>query len=118
VIFYSRFSSQTLNHPSYQDPFEEYKTRLANKLAKRAESAQHPADKGSNKSKDDVNVFGLKLGSSLPSGVGVSGNTGGVGKYLNAAASAATSQKRPLEPSGGGEEKKRKKVGFGNFEGW
>lgn len=99
----------------YQDPFEAYKTRLAKKLAKRAEAEeptklQKHAEKG-----DDINWFGVKVGTDNAAfGVGASG---GVGKYLNA--------KRPLEttgssavPEGGPDVKKRKKVGFGEFEGW
>lgn len=101
----------------YQDPFEDYKARLAKKLAKRAEGGQHPADKKNLEAKegDDMNWFGLKLGSMAPT---TSGSGGGVGKYLNA--SSATSQKRPLDsPSiSTSEEKKQKKIGFGDFSSW
>lgn len=101
----------------YQDPFEAYKTRLAKKLAKRAEAEdptkpQKPAEK---KEGDDINWFGVKVGTGNAAfGVGASGS---VGKYLNA--------KRPLETTasstvldGGPDAKKRKKIGFGEFEGW
>ncbi|KIK70870.1 hypothetical protein GYMLUDRAFT_79070 [Collybiopsis luxurians FD-317 M1] len=101
----------------YQDPFEEYKNRLAAKLAKRAEG---PKDtKPEKKEGDDINWFGLtsgkkvKVGSEAPAKDQV--GTGGVGKYLNlnlkrpqAVGSATVSE----EPS------KRRRMGFGNFEGW
>jgi len=63
------------------------------------------------KKTDDVNWFGVKIGSenSAPNGGGV--NNGGIGKYLNL--------KRPYEgPIVGEESKKKRKLGFGDFEGW
>lgn len=60
---------------------------------------------------DDINWFGVKVGTGDAAfGVGAAG--GGVGKYLNA--------KRPLEGGDGGAHnvKKKRKVGFGEFEGW
>jgi len=63
------------------------------------------------KKTDDVNWFGVKIGSenSAPNGGGA--NSGGIGKYLNL--------KRPYEGSIAGEEsKKKRKLGFGDFEGW
>ncbi|CAA7259947.1 unnamed protein product [Cyclocybe aegerita] len=95
----------------YQDPFENYKKRLANKLAKRAE-ADKPGAALTEEKKDDVNWFGVKVGSNT-SALDFGGpGTGGVGKYLNL--------KRPLNvPGGGGEDsKKKRKTGFGDFEGW
>lgn len=94
----------------YQDPFEDYKTRLAKKLSKRAEaeeSARTP--KVTEKKGDDVNWFGLKVG--VESAVGTVGAGGGVGKYLHL--------KRPAGPAGnvhGEQESKKRKLGFGEFE--
>ncbi|KIJ26133.1 hypothetical protein M422DRAFT_216413 [Sphaerobolus stellatus SS14] len=108
----------------YFDPFDEYKQRLARKLAHRAEAGKTDAadvekkkDVGIN---DGVNWFGERLGS----GEDVLGGKklGGVGKYLDL--------KRPREESKptssvaakgteiGQEAKKRKKLGFGDFDGW
>lgn len=102
---------------SYQDPFEEYKTRLAKKLAHRAQAETNPQP--THKAGDDVNWFGVKLGAGAADAIlGSNGNeAAGVGKYLNL--------KRPRdEPMGekvalgGLETKKRKKIGFGDFEAW
>jgi len=66
-----------------------------------------------------MNWFGTKLGSGpdLGSGTGGVGSAGGVGRYLNL--------KRPLDstpgPIGGipaEEGAKKRKLGFGDFEGW
>ncbi|PPQ64756.1 hypothetical protein CVT26_002700 [Gymnopilus dilepis] len=97
----------------YQDPFEDYKARLSKKLAKRAEATNPEAAKKEEK-KDDITWFGTKIGADSKSTS--SGATGGigVGKYLDL--------KRPASAStivGGSEEpKKKRKIGFGNFEGW
>jgi len=98
----------------HQDPFETYKTRLAKKLALRAE-ANNEGPKISQKTPgDNINWFGVKVGASdepLGSTPGA-----GVGKYLG--------NKRPLELEGVDktlqvdESKKKKRLGFGNFEGW
>ncbi|KAF8634419.1 hypothetical protein AX15_000870 [Amanita polypyramis BW_CC] len=93
----------------YQDPFEEYKNRRAKKIAKRAEAEQ--ADKVVDEKRDDMNWFGEKLGTK--DSIFGSGNGGGVGKYL--------SLKRPAEPvtvTTTEETKKKRKLGFGDFEGW
>ena len=98
----------------YQDPFEDYKNRLAKKLAKRSEADQNgKAVTSGKKDEDDVNWFGVKVGTnSTAFGAGSVG--GGVGKYLNL--------KRPVEGNsagGTGEDgKKKRKIGFGEFEGW
>jgi peptidyl-prolyl cis-trans isomerase-like protein 2 len=98
---------------SHQDPFEDYKVRLAKKLAKKAE-AQSPAGTqqatAEKKAGDGMNWFGVKLGAeSAPdtttTGTGRSG-VGGVGKYLNL--------KRPTEAIT--EPVKKRKLGFGEFE--
>ncbi len=93
---------------SYQDPFEEYKNRRAKKLAKRAEAEQ--PDKTEVDKRDDMNWFGEKLGSQDTIFGSDTGSS--VGKYL--------SLKRPSEPvaSAETEAKKKRKLGFGNFEGW
>jgi peptidyl-prolyl cis-trans isomerase-like 2 len=98
---------------SFQDPFEDYKARLTKKLARKAEAEQNaktqivPEKKG-----DDVNWFGMKVGTG--NAAIETGRTGGVGKYLNL--------KRPMEGTTVGgprdEGKKKRKIGFGDFEGW
>lgn len=105
----------------YQDPFEEYKRRQETRRARKAQ-AEEEAKTGTKvpkKDTDDMNWFGTKLGTGpdLGSGTGGVGSTGGVGRYLNL--------KRPLDgvtkPIGGvpGEEgTKKRKLGFGDFEGW
>ncbi|KAF8445831.1 peptidylprolyl isomerase-like protein 2 [Boletus edulis BED1] len=97
----------------HQDPFETYKTRLAKKLARRAEANEEP--KTSQKTPaDNVNWFGVKVGASDESS-GYSPGAG-VGKYLGS--------KRPLELDGinkvlpNEEPKKKKRLGFGDFESW
>ena len=101
---------------SYQDPFEEYKTRLAKKLAKRAEAAgQNPKPPNTQEKgkEDDLNWFGVKIGAKGTEVDG--GGTGGVGKYLSLG-------KRPIAgsvPEVPREDgNKKRKIGFGDFEGW
>lgn len=106
----------------YQDPFEEYKTRLQKKMARKAEAEQAgnagAQDNKQEKEGEDVNWFGVKLGLDKPAANGTNGSrAGGVGKYLNL--------KRPLESAAPGqgsvedeEGKKKRKVGFGNFDSW
>ena len=96
---------------SYQDPFEDYKVRLAKKLAKKAE-AQNPASAqpatAEKKPGDGVNWFGVKLGTEgATSTAGGGSGSGGVGKYINL--------KRP-PPTAPVVESKKKKLGFGGFE--
>jgi len=96
----------------YQDPFEEYKTRLAKKLARRAEAEHNVTIQKEPKDGDDVNWFGVKVGTA-DSALASNSVDGGVGKYLNL--------KRPQEASSGGineEMKKKRKIGFGNFDQW
>ncbi|KAF9015487.1 cyclophilin-like domain-containing protein [Cyathus striatus] len=93
----------------YQDPFEEYKMRLAKKLARRAETESGQATSIPEK-KDEINWFGEKVGSGNTS-LGSNAGTGGVGKYLNL--------KRPVQSAmTGASETKKRKTGFGDFEGW
>lgn len=100
---------------SYQDPFEDYKQRESKKRARKAEVHHSRTKEAEEKAKDDINWFGVKVGSEK-SGPGAAG--GGVGKYLNLNA------KRPIEaldaatPAPLEEPKKKKRIGFGNFEGW
>ncbi|KAI0375306.1 cyclophilin-like protein [Pilatotrama ljubarskyi] len=102
----------------YQDPFEEYKQREQRKRERKAETQQTRAKEAEEKAKDDINWFGVKVGQEKAAGaVG-----GGVGKYLNLNANA----KRPLEvsadastpPAPPEEGKKKRRIGFGDFEGW
>ncbi|KAK2461673.1 hypothetical protein APHAL10511_006136 [Amanita phalloides] len=92
----------------YQDPFEEYKNRRAKKIAKRSE-AERP-DNVIDEKRDDMNWFGEKLGSKET--IFGSDTGSGVGKYL--------SLKRPPEQVAANvpEVNKKRKLGFGNFEGW
>lgn len=105
---------------SYQDPFEEYKRRQEKRRARKvqAEEEAKTGVKAPKKDTDDMNWFGTKLGSGpdLSSGTGA-GSAGGVGRYLNL--------KRPLDgapnPIGKNpaeEGTKKRKLGFGDFEGW
>ena len=111
----------------YQDPFEDYKKRLAKKLARKAEAeggGGGGVDSERNKEKregDDVNWFGVKLGADGAAGKKGGVGAAGVGKYLN------LNTKRPLEATGGGvknvgveddDGKKKRKIGFGNFDDW
>jgi len=97
----------------YQDPFEAYKNRLAKKLAKRAEAEVTAKAPVPDKKADDINWFGVKIGTgSAAFNPGTTG--GGVGKYL--------STKRPLEGDVSDrkvqDDTKKRKIGFGEFEGW
>ncbi|KIK07418.1 hypothetical protein K443DRAFT_2292 [Laccaria amethystina LaAM-08-1] len=98
----------------YQDPFEEYKKRLANKLAKRAEAERATNDQAGTqeKSRDDINWFGVKVGTVNPTFSEEKTGGASVGKYL---------LKRSQDAAEGsvlGEPKKKRKVGFGDFAGW
>lgn len=114
LVHSSPTHTHTLNHVvqlRYQDPFEDYKTRLAKKLAKRAEAEQNPAQKQKStdrKEGDDINWFGVKVGTGNSAFVSDNGS-GAVGKYLNL--------KRPLVGSAE-DAKKKRKTGFGDFDGW
>ncbi|KAG8929578.1 Peptidyl-prolyl cis-trans isomerase cyp8 [Tulasnella sp. 417] len=62
-----------------EDPFEEYKKRVANKIQKQAETlSSSKSGSSGDKAKDKVNWFGEKIGESSNSGP----KSGGVGKYL------------------------------------
>jgi peptidyl-prolyl cis-trans isomerase-like 2 len=103
----------------YKDPFEEYKTRLAKKLAKRAEAEQDASTPKvpQKKEGDDINWFGVKVGKGSEA-TGTWAVGGGVGKYLN-----SNSAKRSLEGGQSGElhgeeDAKKRKLGFTNFDTW
>jgi peptidyl-prolyl cis-trans isomerase-like protein 2 len=98
----------------YQDPFDDYKVRLAKKLAKKAEAQNsagiQPAI-AEKKPGDGMNWFGVKLGAEDTTNISGGGGSGlgGVGKYLNL--------KRPPQTADVvAEHPKRKKTGFGEFE--
>ncbi|KAL0951346.1 hypothetical protein HGRIS_008050 [Hohenbuehelia grisea] len=98
----------------YQDPFDDYKKRLAKKLARKAE-AERGGDKPAEKKQgDDINWFGVKVGESTPA-PGAAG--GGVGKYLNLAGTKRTLETTRPAPAAD-DSKKKRKIGFGEFDGW
>ncbi|KAG6878625.1 hypothetical protein C0993_001148 [Termitomyces sp. T159_Od127] len=95
----------------YQDPFDDYKKRLANKLAKKAQSKEVNADTSSEKKEtDEINWFGVKVGSDSASAAG----SGGVGKYLHLKRSPVTM----ASCGAADEQRKKRKTGFGDFSGW
>ncbi|KIO20893.1 hypothetical protein M407DRAFT_132671 [Tulasnella calospora MUT 4182] len=107
----------------YQDPFEEYKKRVANKIQKQAETLSGSKSGSSgDKTKDKVNWFGEKIGESSNSGP----KGGGVGKYLKSggppSATPSVIGKRTTAVSDMGvgidDKKKKRKMGFGDFESW
>lgn len=108
---YDRYASSKLY--SHQDPFEDYKVRLAKKLAKKAEAQsstgtqQESAEK---KAGDGMNWFGVRLGTESGSDTTTTGRSGagGVGKYLNL--------KRSTQAAAATEPVKKRKLGFGEFE--
>ncbi|EJD55587.1 cyclophilin-like protein [Auricularia subglabra TFB-10046 SS5] len=97
----------------YQDPFEDYKQRLAKRLARKAEAEAG----GGKKAKvagpaDNMNWFGVKVGGGDKLGAAAAG---GVGKYLaGAKRPLPTETTKPAPP----EPQKKRKIGFGDFEGW
>jgi peptidyl-prolyl cis-trans isomerase-like protein 2 len=101
----------------YQDPFEAYKTSLARKLARRAEAeaGDDSAKIAEKKTGDDINWFGVKVGSSELSSGGTAVGAG-IGKYLGA--KRQLEEEVPTKDLVGDESKKKRRVGFGNFENW
>ncbi|KAH9846806.1 cyclophilin-like protein [Lenzites betulinus] len=100
----------------YQDPFEEYKQREQRKRDRKAETQASRVKEAEEKAKDDMNWFGVKVGQEKAAGaVG-----GGIGRYLN----LNSNSKRPLEarpstaPAPAEEGKKKRRIGFGDFDGW
>ncbi|KAG8699225.1 Peptidyl-prolyl cis-trans isomerase cyp8, partial [Ceratobasidium sp. 423] len=92
----------------YQDPFEEYKARLARKLEHQSQSAD-PKKRRAETLEDSMTWFGQKVGEEQKGGVG----EGGVGKYLKLNAPAGVAKGAPAEAG-----KKKRKLGFGNFDNW
>jgi peptidyl-prolyl cis-trans isomerase-like 2 len=96
---------------SYQDPFEDYKKRLAKKLARKAEQGKSPDLAKENKESDDVNWFGVKVGNTKQRPINHATSSGSeIGKYLNL--------KRSIEAPVAHEAKKQRTFGFGNFDQW
>ncbi|PIL31651.1 hypothetical protein GSI_06353 [Ganoderma sinense ZZ0214-1] len=98
----------------YQDPFDDYKRREERKRARKAENQVTRTKEAEEKAKDDINWFGVKVGTDRTANA----TGGGVGKYLNINAKrtmevVSPSPSTPLE-----EGKKKRRIGFGDFEGW
>nr|VWO94322.1 Peptidyl-prolyl cis-trans isomerase 8 [Ganoderma boninense] len=98
----------------YQDPFDDYKRREEKKRARKAENQVARTKEAEEKAKDDINWFGVKVGTDRAA----NSAGGGVGKYLNINAkrsieTVSVSASAPLE-----EGKKKRRIGFGDFEGW
>jgi peptidyl-prolyl cis-trans isomerase-like protein 2 len=100
---------------SYQDPFDDYKARLAKKLAKKAEAQNSASNQPATTEKkpgDGMNWFGVKLGAESAMGTDGGGSgLDGVGKYLNL--------KRPAQTAAAAtpvDHPKKRKLGFGEFE--
>ena len=101
---------------SYQDPFQDYKDRLAKKLARKAESAAGVKPKAT--PSDNLTWFGTRVGAAGAGKDGGAAGTSGVGKYL-----VTAGVKRPaevVEPAAARtvEQQKKRRLGFGDFEGW
>lgn len=108
-----------------QDPFEDYKVRLAARLARQDQSDEAlrvRAEKKAEREKDRTTWLGTDLGAKGESTVvreerKRKADDEGVGKYLKAAGTkSAVPKAAPLES--GVEKKKRKAGGFGDFSGW
>ncbi|QRW18602.1 peptidyl-prolyl cis-trans isomerase, cyclophilin-type protein [Rhizoctonia solani] len=92
----------------YQDPFEEYKARLARKLEHQSQSGDANKKRRAETLEESMTWFGQKVGEEQKGGVG----QGGVGKYLKLEAPVSVAK------GGGDEGKKKRKTGFGNFDNW
>ena len=105
---------------SFQDPFDDYKKRLAKRLEEKAKDPSQKGAKDKNAKGDDtVNWFGEKIGAAKTtpmSGPGAS-NGSGVGKYLNVNAKRPASGLSAVDNVQPG-TKKPKQMGFGNFDAW
>lgn len=112
---------------SYQDPFDDYKKRLAKKLARQAEAEQGIIPVKEKDKKEDMNWFGVKLATG--DSILKKGSEGGVGKYLDlkrprentAAVVNGTNGMNGTRTVAAVEEddlKKRRKIGFGSFDTW
>lgn len=112
--------SMTVSFYSYQDPFEEYKIRAQKKRARKAEAEENARSGNSEPMKDEhdeLNWFGVKIGSDRADATAAGG---GIGKYLSVGtkrsadggASVKLLSGQPEEP------KKKRRIGFGDFDGW
>jgi peptidyl-prolyl cis-trans isomerase-like 2 len=115
VLFSTISNCSHCSRRSYQDPFEEYKIRQEKRRARKAQAEEEAriGVKAEKKDGDNMNWFGTKLGEG---GTSEGSGSGGVGKYLGL--------KRPLHspsvaPARSHEEgQKKRRLGFGDFEGW
>lgn len=102
----------------HQDPFDDYKARLAKKLARRTESGADEAKPVAKKPGDDSNWFGVRVGT----GQSVASNADtekSVGRYLGVKRQLEEQQPPKdvaSEMFDGG--KKKRRIGFGNFDNW
>lgn len=113
-----------------QDPFEDYKVRLAAKLARQDQSDEalrKRAAAQAEREKDRTTWLGTDLGAKGESKAAKEDRKrkveeGGVGKYLGAPAGAPGAAKRATGqslPEEFGQDKKKKKTGgFGDFSAW
>jgi peptidyl-prolyl cis-trans isomerase-like protein 2 len=90
---------------------------MAKKLARKAGAGQtsQPEKASATKDGDDVNWFGVKVGTD--NSISASGPVGGVGKYLSLKRPAETKDTASGEAAGE-DGKKKRKLGFGDFAGW
>jgi peptidyl-prolyl cis-trans isomerase-like 2 len=77
-------------------------------MAKQAQT--HITTSTSDRKDDDTNWFGVKVGNTLPTITAGTGST--VGKYLQ------MKRSQPEVSASEDESRKKRKVGFGDFEGW
>ncbi|KIK12954.1 hypothetical protein PISMIDRAFT_646606 [Pisolithus microcarpus 441] len=102
----------------HQDPFDDYKARLAKKLARRTESGADEAKPVVKKPGDDSNWFGVRVGTGQS--VASNGDTEkSVGRYLGVKRQLEEQQPPKdvaSEMFDGG--KKKRRIGFGNFDNW
>lgn len=115
-------SSRDNAHPSLQDPFEDYQTRLQAKLARKDQSEEALRKRAAEKEKrekDRTTWLGTDLGAKGESKDARDARKrkaedAGVGKYLAGVKPAAPAPGAEF----GVEQKKRKPGGFGDFSGW
>ena len=111
----------------YKDPYEEFKTKLAKRLARDQENRDEEGAKAkarAEREKDRTTWFGTQLGEKGVVNAKRSLDDQGIGKYLNGAGSQSQASKAKLVDDGLSPEvpppKKAKRPGggFGSFEGW
>lgn len=109
----------TLETTRHQDPFEEYKQRLAKRLERQAQASSvlSPSEAEQKRASGAVtsNWFGESIRSTDNTVKGATEVGSGVGKYLKrtreAVSTASTTVEEPIQ-------KKRKAAGWGDFSGW